>query len=161
MWGLGSGRRMAVDAPAVAKSSPYFSNQWKSTLTLLFQNKPSAPGITYDAISRLIAFKWAQGWGLGDGRRHGGRCPRCGKNSPYIFNQWKSKLTYFFLANRAHLTSEMMGRVGLNRWIGRWRGMGGGRGHGGHNAGCVKVMMILWLKVDFVCSLISSSQREV
>jgi hypothetical protein len=26
--------------------------------------------------------------------------------------------------------------------------MGGGRGHGGHNAGCVKVMMILWLKVD-------------
>jgi hypothetical protein len=55
----------------------------------------------------------------------------------------------------------MMGRVGLNRWIGRWRGMGGGRGHGGHNTGCVKVMMILWLKVDFVCSLISSSQQEV
>ncbi len=98
MWGLGSGRRMAVDAPAVAKSSPYFSNQWKSTLTLLFQNKPSAPGITYDAISRLIAFEWAQGWGLGDGWRHGGRCPCCGINSPYIFNQWKSKLTYFFFS---------------------------------------------------------------
>ena len=152
---------MAIDALAVAKISPCFSNPWKSTLTLLFQNKPSAPGIAYDALSRLIAFKRAQGRGLGGDRRHGSRRPCCGKNSPYFFNQWKSKLTYLFWANWAHLTTEMMGRAGPNRWIGRWRGMGSRRGNGGHAASCVKVMMILWLKMDFVCSLISSSQREV
>ena len=152
---------MAVNAPAVAKSSPYFSNQWKSTLTLLFQNKPSTPGIAYDAMSRLVVIKRAQGWGLGGGRCHGGWRPCCGKNSPYFFNQWKSKLTYLFWANWAYPTLEMMGRAGPNRWIGHWRGMGGGRGHGGHAASCVEVMMILWLEVGFICSLISSSQQEV
>ena len=125
---------------AVAKISPYFSNQWKSTLTLLFQNKPSTPGIAYDAMSKLVAIEWAQGCG---GRGHGGGCPRCGKKIPLFFNQWKSKLTYLFWANRAHTTSEMMGQAGPNQWIGRWRGMGGGRGHGGH-AEVMMIMCVAW-----------------
>jgi hypothetical protein len=51
---------MAVDAPTVAKNSPYFSNQYKFILASLFQNVPSAPGIAYDTMSRLITFGWAQ-----------------------------------------------------------------------------------------------------
>jgi hypothetical protein len=47
--------------PRCGKKFPLFMKPMKSALTLLFQNKPSAPGIAYDAMSRLIVFEQAQG----------------------------------------------------------------------------------------------------
>ncbi len=143
---------MAVNAPAVAKSSPYFSNQWKSTLTLLFQNKPSAPGITYDVMSRLITFERAQGWGLGGGRCHGGQRPCFGKNSPYFSINEKVNWTICF---------EQTERTRHRKWwdeqdqsVDQALERHGRRKRPWRTRGRVEVMMIiLWLEDDFICSL--------
>jgi hypothetical protein len=47
--------------PGCGKKFPLVFKPMKSTLTLLFQNKPSAMGITYYVMSWLIAFERAQG----------------------------------------------------------------------------------------------------
>jgi hypothetical protein len=43
------------------KKFPFFQTNEKVHIPFLFQNKLSAPGIAYDAMSRLVAFEWAQG----------------------------------------------------------------------------------------------------